>query len=357
MRWLKPLSTRAATRLRDESGVTIVFIAVVLLGLLAMTAFVIDFGRIWQERRELQAGATAAALAVGEDCARDLCDAVYNESAIADVYADANATDGAAAIHGIALDLTAQTVEVVTATEEADGASSMDMFFARIIGFDTITVGAGATVAWGHPQTVSAIPLIISDCDWLKDDPEGWPGGTADDLPDATDPLPASSIVTLIFHDSTGAEECNAHPGHDIDGDGKLPGGFGWLDTAGNCIAQVFNGWVDADPGSAPSTGCNSSELEALLLDNGPVYIPYFSDIEGRGAGGEYEVSGYGAFVVAGYNFAGQFKEYRSPLTSLPCSGSTRCLAGWFVKDVDNGGAGGPLGGDDRGITVIQLIG
>ena len=363
MRWLKPLFARASTRLENESGVTIIFIAVILLGLLAMTAFVIDFGRIWQERRELQAGATAAALAVGEDCARDLCDAAYNESLVADLYADANATDGAATIHGIALDLTAQTVEVVTATEEPDGSASMDMFFARIVGFDTITVGAGAIVAWGNPQLVTTIPLIISDCEWLRDPAlfPGWPGGDPDNLPTYDPSIPLAdydpaTMVMLILHDTTGAEECNSLPGHDVGGDGKLPGGFGWLDTGGSCIPRVRDGWVAEDPGASPSTGCSASEVETLMFDSGPVFIPYFSDIDIIPGADLYEISGYGAFVVGGYNFTGQYKEYRAPLTDLPCGGSTHCVSGWFVQHVDNGGSGGPLGGVDRGIIVIQLI-
>ncbi len=46
MRWLNRSERYVVARSSNEAGATIIFIAVVLLGLLAMTAFVIDFGRV-----------------------------------------------------------------------------------------------------------------------------------------------------------------------------------------------------------------------------------------------------------------------------------------------------------------------
>lgn len=355
MRWLNRVRDRVASRTGGEDGAAIIFIAISLVALLAMTAFVVDFGRVWEERRELQNGATAAAFAVGEDCARDLCGLGYDEETVADLYADANAVDGAAAVDWVDLDLVGQTVQVATSTENTAGGTTVDMMFGGIVGFDSMTVGADATVAWGTPLNATTIPLIISDCEWARTD-VGWPAGNADTLPLYPATLPAATMVTLTFHDATGTEPCNAHPGQDADGDGSLPGGFGWLDAASDCSTAISqDNWVDADPGSSPSTGCSAAELESLLFGN-PVLIPYFSDLQEQGNNGEYLVAGHGAFVVAGYNFGGQFREYRAPLTGLPCSGSTRCIAGWFVRYVDNGG-GGDLGGNDLGVTVIKLIG
>lgn len=364
---LRALSRHLSISVRSESGATMVFIVVVLLGLLAMTAFVIDFGRIWQERRELQVGATAGALAIAEDCARSLCDAGYDEFNTGELYADANATDGAASALYIDLDLTNQTVHVVTATEDTAGGDTLDMLFARIVGFDAITVGAEATVAWGAPFQIATIPIIISECEWMHPnvsegevaaDWEGWPGGDPSSLPMyPNDDLGEKPIVTILFHDGKTTEDCNAVAGQDTDADGKLSGGFGWLDTDGNCIAQVYDGWVAEDPGSSPSTGCGPEELEDLLFGE-PVLIPYFDDADGVGAGGEYHIAGYGAFVVAGYNFGGQYKEY-DPLylSELPCDGDERCLAGWFVQTVQHGGDIGGIGGDNRGVIVIKLTG
>ena len=65
---------------------------VVLLG---MGALVIDVGQLYAERRELQNGADAAALAVAQDCAGGDC---LDETTTADTYADDNAHDGEAGV-------------------------------------------------------------------------------------------------------------------------------------------------------------------------------------------------------------------------------------------------------------------
>ena len=349
MRWLSRVRAHVLSRLATESGVTIIFIAVVLLGLLGMTAFVVDFGRVWQERRELQTGATAAAFAVGEDCARDLCDAAYDETAIADLYADANATDGAAAIHGIALDLTGQTVEVVTATEEPDGGGSLDMLFARIVGFDTITVGAGATVAWGYPTEGVAIPLIFSECEWLSDE-LGNPGEDPDSLPDSGN-LSGATMVTIEFHAPLGDDtECTTHPGLD------LPGGWGWLETDTGCTTNVEVGYPEPiKEGNSTPPACDATDFQNMLGD--VVLIAYYDEVS-TGMNAQYNVAGFSPFFVTGYRFASNPSSGFLPpyWTAPPCDAPTTCLSGYFVSDVDNGGTGGPLGGPDRGFTVIQLI-
>ncbi len=363
MRWLSRFSAPVFDRVRNESGAVIVFVAVAMVVLLGMTAFVIDFGRIWQERRELQAGATAGALAIGEDCAWGLCDAGYNKQATAELYADANALDGAASVVvPVNLDLTGQTVRVVTATENSSGGNTMEMLFAGIVGFDTITVGADAAVAWGTPLKAATIPLIFSDCEWRSDEP-GWPGASPGGLPDPAT-APAGTMVTITFHttEDREKEKCDAHPGHDADMDGKLPAGFGWLDANSDCETEVTEGsLVSNDPGNSKPAGCSASDFEDLLGE--VVLIPYFSDfdgITGQGKNGKYVIEAHGPFLVAGYNFGSRkkYQKYDPDLTSgVPCSGSVRCIAGWFVRNVSHGGGSGGFGGEDRGAVVIKLIG
>lgn len=359
MRWLIHAGQRLATRTRNEDGAAIVFIAVSLVALLAMTAFVIDFGRIWQERRELQVGAEAAAFAIGEDCARNQCPLGYDATGVADWYADANATDGAANVPWVDLNLPAQTVEVATQTETVTGQNSLDMMFARTVGIDTFEVGASAKVQWGAPISATTIPLIVSLCEW---DNAGGNSNTLPSYPSQVGSLTLSNMVQFTFHSTTETEPCNASPGFDSDQDGLLPGGFGWIGATNDCTSLVTEAlWVTADPGSSPSTGCSAAELKSLMFD-APVNIPFFHDedgidgVQGQGNNGRYLVAGSGAFIVAGYNFGGQFKEYQWPLLDLPCTGNTRCLAGWFVEYTDIGGSG-DLGGTDFGVTVIKLIG
>jgi hypothetical protein len=315
---------------------------VVLIGLMAMTAFVIDFGRIWQERRELQTGATAAALAIGEDCALGMCG---DERSTAEQYADANATDGAAAVRDVYFDfdpdLNGQTVYVATGTENPSGGNTMGMLFAGIIGFDTASIAADATVAWGTPLTTAALPLIISDCEWNRTE-AGWPAGSAEGLPRSSADLSSFPMATIVFLDPF-SPDCTDFP------PGDAPGAFGWIDDSSECLAEATQGsWVSVTTG-APPRSCRS-DLPSLLGE--PVLIPYFSEISGPGGTkNQYKVAGHGAFVIAGYRFPGA-------TGGVPgCSAPKTCLTGWFVKHVAHGGGPGGFGGDDRGAIVIKLIG
>ncbi|MDH3606694.1 MAG: pilus assembly protein TadG-related protein [Acidimicrobiia bacterium] len=292
MRRLVMDSIARLTKGRDsETGATLVFVAVILVALLALAAFAIDFGRMYEERRQLQNGADAAALAIAGDCARGLCDGAYDEYAVAETYVDSNARDGAADAWRIDLDLTAQTVTVHNRTEDSGGDNKFDMLFAGVVGFDGFTVGAKATVAWGGlASPIATVPIIISECEWERPYWEGGAGGiipvpatpppafhlfqdeatpwtsppswwfdtpadppgitpdpawshpteidmdgdglddrvTASSFLDIASPAPVPAVLT--FHDGATTGSCAAVAGQDSDGDGMLSGGFGWLD-------------------------------------------------------------------------------------------------------------------------------
>jgi len=388
----------------SDVGAALVFVAVALVALLALAAFAVDFGRMWEERRQLQNGADAAALAIAEDCARGNCGPGYDEYAVAESYVDANARDGSAWAWNVELDMAAQTVTVHNATEDASGDNNFDMLFAGIVGFDGFTVAAEATVAWGGLSSpLSTIPIIVSDCEWDKPYWEGgagagahlfaepprhldtpYPNWTTDpfDLVDGGQVSGVPDPVVLTFHDGNTTEDCNAVAGQDSDEDGRLSGGFGWLDVGSDpCVAQVFGayeegdppeyGWAGEDPGASTSTSCDADTLRNLLLGQ-TVYIPYFNDDDGLSGGGStgvYHIAGYGAFHIVGYYFpGGQFREYSYPLTTDPCrppadsikplnwvSGADAfCLVGYFVEETRTTGT---IGSATRGITVIKFTG
>lgn len=329
-------------RLRfNDEGASLVLVAISMVVLLAFVGLVIDVGRIYDERRQLSRGAEAAALAIAADCATFAkpCD---DPTALAtgEEYADANAGDGAAAIHTIDLDLAEKRVFVRTKTIVADtGADELEMYLAWIVGFDRMTVYGQAEAIWDYPTGGAALPLIISVCEYNR-----WVD--PDDGPDE------SLMVTIYFHDGNTTEDCNAQAGQDTDGDGVLSGGFGWVSTDGDCAADVYEGnWVAEDPGSSASTGCSADELYALIYDK-TVILPYFDDTDGLGANGMYHIAGLGAFHVTGYNFGGQYKAPSSTLA--PCSGDERCLAGYFTTDqIDQG----QIGGQNFGVVLVKLVG
>src|SRR4051794_25130453 len=51
------------TRMREERGAILIQVAIALLGLTAMSAFVLDYGVMWMSRRQAQNAADAGALA------------------------------------------------------------------------------------------------------------------------------------------------------------------------------------------------------------------------------------------------------------------------------------------------------
>ncbi len=207
----------------------------------------------------------------------------------------------------------------------------------RALGIDSTTVTASASAAWGYPTAAATLPLIISDCEWLK-----W----------TDDENPPGTVVTLFFHDGNTTDDCAAQAGSDADADGRLPGGFGWLDTDGDCVAEVIEDTlVVEDPGASPSSGCSAEEVYNTFYQE-TIFVPFFDDVFGLGANGTYVIAGFGAFRVTGYNFGGQYKAPDS--ATAPCSGDLRCVQGYFTTGVVYEG---PLGGQNRGLVVVKLIG
>lgn len=329
---------------RRDDGLSFMIVAVTLVALVGMVAFAVDAGAMYAERRELQNGAEAAVLAIAEDCARGLpCDTT-RANATADLYADANARrDGAAGIHSIDLDTSENTVTVRTQTETPGGTTVLAPLFAQVIGYSGDTIGAKASAQWGYASSAYGIPpLVISECEWNKILDQG--GGSA------------LNPVVFLFHDGNSTEDCNAQAGQDYNEDNRLPGGFGWAVANGSALCTMdvpyIPGWVAfEDPGASPSNGCSASVLRDLIYQQ-DIVLPYFTDVRGLGAGGEYYLQALGGFHVTGYNFGGQYKQ-PSP-SQAPCSGDQRCIAG-YVTAVSV--PLGDIGGEDRGAILWKLTG
>ncbi len=321
-------------RLKRDGGVAGVFVAITVATLLGMLGFAVDVGAMYDERRQLTNGADAAVLAIAEDCALGVgsCDPA-TAKVTAQSFANANANDGAAFIESVFLDVTAKTVRVDTGTLTPSGERVFEPFFAQVIGWDGATVYGSASALWGYPSSMrNVLPLIISQCELPKPIPK---------------PEQQSPWQVLYFHDGNNADECNATAGMDVDGDGKLAGGFGWLDTDGDCSSDLAtNTWIFADPGSSPSKGCKPPDISNLI--GKPTPLPIFIDIDGVGAGGKYRIFGFILFTIDGYNFGGGYK------FNPPCTGDERCVSGNFTSGVVHDGI---PGGPNLGIVIVKLTG
>lgn len=358
----------------DEEGATAVLVAIGAVVVFGFIALAVDVGHLYAEKRELQNGADAGAIAVAWDCADDddcttqaTTLAAVDPYATADAYADDNAEDGAAAVANPGgLVIAAPTASdpgkvTVTATSvDASGNGFVTNWFAPVLGMftgnpdiATTTVQAKAAAIWGSVAFGSLpaeLPLTFSQCEYDLFLANG--GGHA------TEPWTEDHNGTpqiIYFH--TGAAhsptpDCAADPVHDSDGDGRLPGGFGWLDTDGtSCQAAIDGeGWVSEDPGASPDhTVCDPAWVKEHIY-NQVIILPVYDDVQGLGTNGEYHIYTYAAFYVTGYNFGGSYKE-PSP---APCKGELRCIAGWFTTFVADGGEVDPSGTSD--VRTVQFV-
>jgi hypothetical protein len=412
---------------RDDRGAMAPMIGL-LLGtgvLTGMLAISVDVGNVLWERSQLQNSADASALGLAAICAGDVdaCDPVTAGPEL-DPFIDDNNADGTGqfdasrtgtggsgmcagnaagfgitAMPGCSSPVSYDTladcppaadwigseipfVEAYTRTDSGGGDTIMPKFFSDTLLSNTdVSVAACARAAWGTPASYTAtVPITISLCEWdwflasgggYYDPPIGPnPGYGGANQP----PWPgAGTEVVVPLHkpnsDETDLDAC-ADNGKD------MPGGFGWLDTAGDCSTEVVNGeWVNTDTGNDVPSDCKT-QLDGLL--GTVVALPIFDCMtvtndtpsgepdpaecqaildNGGGAKTWYHIDGWAAFYVSGWRFSGE-SQASLATGAVPCSGSDRCLSGWFTTTVleDNGGTITPPG-EGYGAVVVRLAG
>jgi Flp pilus assembly protein TadG len=320
---VRRLIRRAAGRLtgRDrERGAVAVVVALLMVPMIGFTALAVDIGHVYAQRARLQTAADAAALAVAQDCARGACG---NMQATANALVAAN-LPGA----GAAPPVLASGPMRVTVT----GDKPTLHWFAPVLGIDSSDVTATATVAWGFPGGGTAVlPLTFSYCEWTWQTHGGMPSDT--------------TPVTIKFTKDSGTT-CTG-PSHNI-----VPGGFAYIDTdPGKCTAssKIANRATSKTGNSVPSS-CVPADFSAWLGQT--VLLPLFDDWGETGNNAWYQVYGYAAFKLTGYYLAGQYST--SP---QPCSGSARCISGYFVRYVDlSDRFTWTTTGPDLGADILKLI-
>jgi len=406
-------------RAAREHGAVAVIVSVLLatgvvMGSLALS---VDIGQIMSERRQLQNGADASAMALAQlcgksdpSCAATSATSPGNDPAAAAVkpLADANANDQRAAVSNVcassvttipvaceAGDASTLTkcgpkpgwlvsgipfVEVKTRTETSSGGSTILTPFARALTGSTsgTSVIACARSAWGPPGDYTAkVPIVVSECEWIRNTTSGtvYQTGPAGPAPGygtsaGQTPWPAASKEITIFLKSTSDVPC-AINGKDTSG------GFGYVDdSAGNCAATVsINGWSQINTGSSAPNGCDTviAGLRGTVIDlpifdclvkqgtmpTGP--ISGYSDCTGAGAGGAnsyYHVVGWAKFYLTGYKLSGTgVASLRSG--TIPCANGDRCISGWYVTGTLTG-AGTivpPTPGNNFGASLVLPAG
>jgi Flp pilus assembly protein TadG len=336
MRWVKG---------RREDGVAAVLFAVVATVMFGMGALVIDAGALYQERRELQTGADAAALALAQICAKapTPCTNGPELNAKAAVYAELNVSDLTASATA-SIDTSTKEVTVIAATPNNN---QVPFHFAPIIGGATEgRASAKAKAGYGYPSQGNTLPLTFSLCEWqqMTGTPAVFP--TAEKL--------------IYFHQSATGKSGNADTGPcpvtpsgmDSDGVTTLTGGFGQLQQApGVCYALIsIDNWVLTSPGAnPPSNPCMPADaigkdVELPIFDKVDLTCPI--DINKKC----YHVYGFAMFHVTGLNLGGNGWS----TDPKPCKSDERCLKGYF-KSFSTTRTGVP-NGPNLGLSVVYLI-
>ena len=310
----------------DERGVVAILTAAFTVVIVALAALVVDIGALHDERRQLQNGADAAALAVAETCAATgVCPSVGSRLAMAAGLANGNALDAAAQVDAVDVDLLAKTVTVRTSTRAADGGTILPYAFAQsFTDADGDTVHAKATATWAGLRRANVIPLTISLCEF--------------NLATATNTV-FDVETTIYFHKDATPCKTSAS-GADI------PGGYGWVaddhdSDSDDCDVRPTVGDLLRDDTGLPGTP-HSCDLSTLLGKD--VLVPIYDALTGTGSNGEYRIYGFAQFHLTGFFFAN--KDKGTVTTGFPCKQPQTCLGGRFIKFVGIGEPGGPTLGN-----------
>lgn len=367
-----------ALSIRDERGAVAVFVSILLIVLLAIGAVVADIGAVYAERRELQNGADAAALAVAGNCAKRVITkdpspcpttgGVTTPAAfttMAQTYANLNAKDAISALNGLngtpgvvfgkkadgSACKNCVTVRVTTqTTDSGEGQFRLLPWFAQVLDKDGTEVFAVATATWGSLKRGAAIPLAFSACEYnrLKDEPGVQLiifHGSPDCDPPIVEPSPTPT--------PTESESSSEDPGDGsvpsespVDGPGAsgqdIPGDFGWLQptSAGGepcSVLPTANDWVPGETGAnanknSISTLCPPSEFKKWVDTARPLLVPIYTEVKGppEQSNVEYKVEYFAAFVMTGFHLGGgEYTYWPSPPPG--CTGNERCVQGYFT--------------------------
>jgi putative Flp pilus-assembly TadE/G-like protein len=306
MRWVK----RARP---DEGGAVIVLMVAAMVAIVGMAAIVVDVGSLLDEKRQLQNGADAAAIAVAQSCGQGICNVL-----LAQPLADQNARDARTGIDPPLVDLLNRRVTVKARTMDSGGSSILPYRFAQVLtGTKGKTVTATATASWAGLKKALVVPITLSK--------NGFDCATSNNTVFGV-------AKSLEFHSkATGA--CNLTAG-------EMPGGFGWLrdqndSDPNDCNVTVSVGdTVQTDPGlSGPPGDCDA----AVLIDT-DVLVPLFDSASGNGSNGTFHIYGFAMFHVTGYTFPSSQPKSGGVVS---CS-SNSCIAGKFIRFVGLGDYGGP---------------
>jgi Flp pilus assembly protein TadG len=324
-------------RARGDRGAIGVLVAVFLAAgvLFGMGAMVIDVGRLYQNRAELQNGADAAALAVAQSCAAGNCTETSAQTT-AQTYANENASALTSSTAGVVTPVCGSSGSGLTTcaakpnycpVSPTDGSNFVDVVTHTKVPSGTLLPPIFAqTLVSGYQGTEQ---FICAQATWgLK----AGIGFTVCSPFEASSPQLAYPFTTVPVADDTILSMSNGSCGGSA-------GNFGWTDSCpvlipsgnqyggntgaspkGPCGPQIAQAWTDAN---AAKTSGN--------WDSAIVFIPLYSLAQNPGSNATYTLDKFIGFVVTSYQIpsVGSKSDWLDP--SGGCS-SNKCISGFFVN-------------------------
>lgn len=317
-------------RLDRERGASAVFTAFALIVIMGITALSVDVGALWWDKKELQNGADAAALAVAQSCANDEagCTEDSSDGSLSSELTRDNKSDENAVVDAVVI-----SGDSVAGSVTVHVSSGRSLFLAPVTGAaSSEDVNASATASWGPIGSATVLPLAMSLCEL---EAYGVPSGEDE--------------ITFLISVET-AEKC--HPDGAVH---EAPGGWGWLDpnSVTDCSVLVQAGsWAGSKTGKPIPNGCDD---DLVGLQGQTVLLPVFDQTNGlTGDNAEFHLIGFAQLVVNAYCFENHVKYVRPGDPGCPAN---RWIIGRFVEmlelDADLGEADDP----DFGARTVRLTG
>ena len=280
---------------RSERGQMTALLAVSIVALCAMGAFVMDVGSWFQAHRATQTVSDSAALAGAQKLPLDTAAA----QALASEYGDKNG--------GGVTEIAFETNTFPNDTIRVRAERTAPGFLSRVLGIASVDVGADAKArAYNLGSARYAGPFAV----W-----EGHPFI----LGNAGCPCLGENFVTTIDLD-TGRPSLGAFKIINIDGS---YGGVGQTELSEwirkGLDAYMRTGWFYSDPGAKFNPDQIGDALQQRI--GSEILIPVYRSVREQGAGYEYDVVGWIGFHVLAYTTRGSGGALTGYFTSVVWEG------------------------------------
>jgi Flp pilus assembly protein TadG len=284
-------------------GAVAVVAALSLISILGFTALTVDLGNNWAHRRGLINATDASALAVAQDYALG---GTGCAGSLASTYVENNRSDATMT----ACTPSAGAVLGVKGSVEVSAETTVNYFFAPVIGLQSKVVSSSTTVQFGPPVTVSGLrPFGL--CDEVLEplpefllftsDPEGYAV-----LPDTSD----DKLARIAYGKDDNPNACNS--GDAVPGNWAmidLNGGANSAAEAGDWVQNGYDGPIHRNQSYAGDTGAFGVDLNQelqYLVDNDVVFgLPLFDSATFVGATAYFHISGFVAVEIEAFKATG----------------------------------------------------